>query len=313
MAAFKEVLPEAGVDEDRKPNPGMIIPIHGENLVRLEGGSGYKPGAHPGLEFVELKPKDAEVAIKALAAKLGRTVPLLPAGSVVFRVKATGAPRGLKVKVTKRGATPLEATLEVTVVKPRTVKLAIRPLQGRDATETVVLHTKEPADPATLKAVVKTMNSIWTPQTAVQFDLVSSSPFMPDGKDIAEAMGVKAPEARLPDRVDFPTFAKLFDGKGVDGGAEFGMFLVHLATDSRSYTDAVTSSWDTGTGKATVHRAVSLISDTRKSLPDVFAHEAGHLLGHRGESDIHKELMHAGGSDIGSKIPYEDTVRIYQR
>ena len=300
-AAFKEVLGNAGVDEDRNPT-GMVIPMSGTNLVRLDGGSGYKLAVPPSLKFEILKPKEALLAVKTLAARLGSTVPLLPAGSSICRVSATGAPRDLKITATKPGAKAPEATLEVTVVKPRTVKLEIKPVQIPDPADPkkLAFHSKEPADPKTINALLAHMNSIWTPQTNVVFVLVSLTPYVPDGKEIAAALGVKASTAPLPDRVDFPTFVNLFNSKGKDKSEDFAMFLVAKATDNKDYTDAVSSR----------DAPISLISDTRKLLPDMLAHEAGHLLGFRGHSDITKELMHDGGSTV-DKITYEQTVRLF--
>ena len=42
MAAFKEVAKSAGVDEKRTPNPGMVVPAGGSNIVRLIGGEGLR-------------------------------------------------------------------------------------------------------------------------------------------------------------------------------------------------------------------------------------------------------------------------------
>jgi hypothetical protein len=300
-AAFKELLPNAGVDEDRNPT-GMIIPLGGTNLVRFDGGSGYKLAIPGALNFEILKPKDALLALKALATAQNVSAPVLPAGSSVCRVSASGAPRDLKITATKPGAKAPEATLEVSVLKPKKVNLEIKPIQIHDPADpkNLIFHCSEPADPKTIAALVAQMNEVWTPQANVEFVLVSSTPFLPDDKDIAAALGLKASSAPLPERVDFPAFVNLFNSKGKDKSEDFAMFLVGKATDNRDYTDAVTS------------RAapVSLISDSRKRLPDMLAHEAGHLLGFRGHSDNAKELMHDGGSKI-DKITYEQAVRTF--
>ena len=303
-AAFKEVLANAGVDEDRKPYPGMIIPAApGTNLVRLDGGTGYKVHWPASLSYAELTPKDALSEVKTAAAKLGSAVPILPADSRVFRVWARAAPRNQTVTATKRHAKTPEANLEVSVVHARPISLAIRPVQIPDPADPkkVTSHSHLPTDPKTLNAAVAFMNSIWTPQANVVFNLVSTAPYLPSGADIAKAFGLKATSGSLADSVDFPKFGDLFDQN--KDKADYAMFLVYKATDTGSPTDAVTMR----------DLPVSLISDSRKSLPDIFAHEAGHLLGFRGHSGKGpKELMNEGGS-IVDKISYGDVISIFNK
>ncbi len=42
MAAFKEIVKSAGVDENRTPNPEMIVRMGESNIVRLIGGEGLR-------------------------------------------------------------------------------------------------------------------------------------------------------------------------------------------------------------------------------------------------------------------------------
>ena len=57
MAAFKEIVKSAGVDENRMPNPGMIVRMGESNIVRLIGGEGLRleKAPPPALTVQELK------------------------------------------------------------------------------------------------------------------------------------------------------------------------------------------------------------------------------------------------------------------
>ena len=52
MAAFREVYSCFGVDEGTSP-PVMMVPLHGSNVVALEGGEGMKVRPEKGNVTVE--------------------------------------------------------------------------------------------------------------------------------------------------------------------------------------------------------------------------------------------------------------------
>jgi hypothetical protein len=322
-AFFQEVFACAGVDEDAKPHPGAIVPLDGSNFVRLVGGSGLRLDAPRALKVEELSLQGLVQAVHSLPDFLSLLTSAMKPGGFSdtrhFRI-SPGTPRSpvhaLVKAVSPRNSKP-EAVLDVAVLGPRRVKLSIRPVQIRDPQGGLVFHSKKPFDTA---AMVEQMNSIWTQQANVVFELVSSNPApVVDEHEIARILDLKmADKAPLPPMVVLQRFAGLFNGLK-DKNADLTMFLVEstgdLADPKAPYKNASRVSGITDSALR-----LSLISDDRTSLFELMAHEAGHRLGsfigqggkfvrfgHRGGP---RDLMHEGGSTT-AKIPFHDVIDFF--
>jgi hypothetical protein len=322
-AFFQEVFTSAGVDEDAKPAPGMIVSAGGSNITRLAGGKGLRLQAPRTLNIEELSPIPSVIAIALLSPSnlAGLLKPGALADARYFRIsgKAPIGPRIAQVKAVAVGKSRPEAVLDVAVLKQRKVKLSIRPVQVRSAQGGVVFHSKKPFD---TKAMVEEMNSIWTPQANVAFELVSSDPAqITDEAEIAKILDLKmSKEAPLPSMVVLQRFSDVFV-RFKDKGADLTMFLVESAGDLNdprvlySHAKVVNGITDPMLG-------ISLISDARTSLREVMAHEAGHFIGSRtgrdgklmifGDRGGTRDLMQGGGSDT-ARIPFHDAIDFFNR
>jgi hypothetical protein len=315
-ASFREVFGNAGVDEDAKPIPGMIVPRGSSNIVRLVGGRDLRVDSPPTLKVVEIIPPSISTVVGAVVTALltptkllGRPIDLTD--SRIFAVSGHSAHGRItaKVKAINPRTAAVEAQLEVAVLGQRRVKLSIRPIQIRDAQGFLSFHSKKPFDP---KALVDRMNSIWTPQANVIFKLVSSNPVLIDeGVEIAKLLKSKNQKEQLPSMVVVERFEGLFN-RFKDPNADLTMFLVEkVGRLDRPQSLNVTAK----EGVTNPALGISFISDSRTSDPDLLAHEAGHFLGsfvgqggrfvvfgHKGGTT---DLMQLGGSVVG-KIPFHD-------
>ena len=85
-----------------------------------------------------------------------------------------GLPGALVEVIRERGAhKEVWAKLRVAVVDQKKVKLSIRHVQVPGADGNLILHSKKPCVP---KEECAKMNGVWTPQTNIAFDLISSDP-----------------------------------------------------------------------------------------------------------------------------------------
>lgn len=66
-AFFQEVFASAGVDEDAKSSPGMIVSVAGSNVARLAGGKGLRLKAPRTLKIEELSPIPSAILIALLS------------------------------------------------------------------------------------------------------------------------------------------------------------------------------------------------------------------------------------------------------
>ena len=329
MAKFKEYTPFQGVDESAPPT-GIIVPMGpgpGKfNLVRLAGGQGIRPQPPPSAPTIKIE--DVTEAGNFLGAAALHS-PLLP-GDKLFKISGS---LPLTTQVQAGGD-----TLQIAVVKQRTVKLAIRPVQVRDPQNpnALVNHSKVPI--GDIDAMVDQMNAIWTPQANVVFTLVPSTPVqLTDetrigniaGQSLGAAFQTPSP---LPVEVNIDVFRDyLFDNR--DPNAHLTMFLVQgCARGSQTAPDRGdngVSQWLPGAAWG-----ISLISDARAQSPALMAHEAGHFLGdlrrHTDDTtqdekgnyvvlDKRKQLMIRGGgtfaySEMGSiLIPYDLVINRFNK
>lgn len=171
VAFFRQLFASRGVDEDRKPNAGMIVPVDGFNVVGLDG------------TLVHLKATPDVLNIDKLKGAAGEIMGLLSMGlnplgrynalALTYQYFRISPKHRIPISAVVEAVSPYgtEAKLDVQVLKPRNVKLSIRPVQVRGPQgDGLVYHRKRPFDP---KAMVDQMNSIWTPQANVVFTLIS--------------------------------------------------------------------------------------------------------------------------------------------
>jgi len=333
MAHFEEILRCAGVDEAVDPQT-MVVPFPGgTNVVALDGDPFRQlhvvPEPHAPIDVTELD--RSSTTIETLRRKRREIYDQLarpdadPQEAYAKRPDMTffgekryfeirglslvGMP-GARVKVLRDrpgGRKEEWALLQVVVVDRKTVKLAIRHVQVRDAAGNFVLHSKKPCDPDVECAY---MNGVWTPQTNIAFDLVSSSPAQIDDRQpsvkeqLAQAAQIQDPaKAQFPDVVNPKKLRDLFIGLK-DGKADLTLFMVKAVGDLKNTVD----------GRTIPEDGFSLISDSRGHT--TMAHEAGHFLAgpdgfdgkaHTSETGSPEMLMRNGGA--GWKIPLQITMK----
>jgi hypothetical protein len=312
-AMFHEIVGNNGVDEDTFP-PKIIVPHPGANFVALTGGKGLRPEPNMHIKIVEIDAEQVplsfliEQALGIVQNALGQKNPINPlAGNVrIFRIESTHihtGSHGTDFKaLNSRGRA--EATLHVTFLNQRVVKIAVRPVQVRRDDGRIDFHADFRGD---IQDLVDTMNLIWTAQANVHFDLVSAeAKLVDDGAAISKALDLKAESAPLPQVVDMKKFGTMF-ANFKHSRADFTYFLVHRAADGQKPVEGVT---DPSLG-------ISLIGDDMS--PSTMAHEAGHLLGAVGHKPSppkgpNRLLMNEGGPGVGlGKIPFNDVVQMFNK
>jgi hypothetical protein len=200
MPQFFEVLRCAGVDEWALPEPGMVIPFGGSNVVALQTWSAINKewenlrvvSDNAGVEIEEIDPtalltQQAAISIEVAQRDDDPQYQAAIAPNVIggnarfFRIHGKKSVIDFPgTLVQARSRRKVEAALRIVVVKNMTVKIAIRNVQVRDADGKIVFHSPKTCDPY-LEAGI--MDSIWTPQTNMTFDLVPSGPALVDTND----------------------------------------------------------------------------------------------------------------------------------
>jgi len=321
---FDEVWPNSGVDAAAK---AMIVPFGGSNVVRISASSGLR--LFPERPIVGIKELDSRAL--AMDKLLVYSVPTLimaagdPGSAAALQLKmaavidqqlasrfftmsgkAFGSTKVFAVKGAKAG--PEDPSLQVAVLKKKTVKLSIRPVfVSRDKQGNPIFHCEKNFD---TKVLLDRINAIWTPQTNIVFKLTSSDPApMDDEVAIAKALGGPSARAALPKVVPFAVFKDMFK-KLRDKETpkpNFTIFLVHQI------------SGDLGNvyGKSDVPGGFALVSDDgRDEDMKAMAHEIGHLLGGADTNllgDKNEDLLMCQGDGDGKKIPFEDTTKIFNK
>jgi hypothetical protein len=319
MAMFQEVFSSAGVDESVTP-PGMIVPVDpagkGDNfnIVRLTSTAGGKDFTNLRLEakpdILKIEPISGSVLLTlasmaaitfGLAANfgVGANLPLTPRPDTrYFKISSKQPFRNVRVQaLSSRG---VEANLQVAVLKPRVVKLAIRPVMVLGPDGTPVFHSTKPFD---ANAMVDQMNAIWTPQANVVFKLVSSAP----AKLFDERLKLTEKD-RLKASVNITIFADLLV-ENKDKNADLTMFLVQWCAENLRNPDYPHGVTNPALG-------ISLIGDWRTQEPNMPAHEAGHFLGFKNHTEDYKDrnpndlvLMHGGAPS--PKINFNDAIKLF--
>jgi hypothetical protein len=321
MARFQEILRCNGVDQNATPYPGMIVPFKGENQVVLETSGSYLEVQQSPLNLQEFDGYELTTqmlrSIQGALAQPGvdsqQRDAFMPSTDWqkprFFRVLGTiktGFPGTLvNVAPPMRGGrmSPAAATLQVAVVDKLTVKVAIRNVRARDAQGTMRYHAKRPCDP--VKEVAQ-MNAIWTPQTNIAFELVTSGDLEVDDRDpktqeaLRVAYGMKTPPTFAAEGTVWADKNSGWFAQHRVPGTHLTFFVVHklLSGGDPVYGRGA----EVANGTMNRPTGVGFIADSR--LPSTFAHEAGHFVGdmpHDG-SDT-KLLMRGEGS--GYQIPFK--------
>ena len=329
-ASFRELFATFGVDDD-VPTPTMIVPWHGFNLVALEGG--------PDLTVVPVK--DIVTVTKLAPEEIRRYILLVshlteqPRGTRplgkdanVFHVKGNrvgGASGTVLNAVNTKGTRKVETSMTAVVLGKKPVKIAIRPVKVRDEKGNWVFHATNQFDEEDLRSQ---MNAIWTPQSNVEFNLVSKEPLLLDDPELSkEIQLVGTTRERFLETVHMQAFLPMFK-RNVEPTADLTFFVVKSIFDQRLGHPSEPST--SPAGDTVAADGVSLVCDqiaARQGAPRleaslgsgiVLAHEAGHFMGfdgHEAEDPKKKAgvmLMLKGGPFVGfGKVTVARTLQYF--
>ena len=328
MVKFQEIWSHWGVSESAGPtdptSAGIIVPrgpgSDKFNVVRLTDGQGLQVGpAGSPITVDEIKDRDRVISVPSVKGPLVLAVlPFTHRGDRLFKISGNVPGTNFWVEAKRPGGGLPLAKLTVAVLKPRPVKLSIRPIwvRGGPFRTAVVPHSKKPFD---FKVMVDQMNAVWTPQANVVFTLVSSPAVnLTDDAGIAKRIGITSTD---PDTISFPEIVNIRTYNEIlneykDKNADLTMFLVKAC--SRGPVTSV----EYGEGFTFPPDEISLISDKRTEIPELMAHEAGHFLGSypgfiywhsdeylkdnaedKDDTDKRLQLMHQGAPNY--KIPFD--------
>jgi hypothetical protein len=328
-AAFREVLAAYGVDEDVK-NPAMMIPLHGSNVVALEGG--------PDLIVVPVNDRKKALKIEKIdkgqlaqfmtgANKLSnwaREVKALSKDTTYFKITGAGLSGHDGVILNAvNPSTPKksEATITAVVLGEKVVKIAIRAVQTSGDKGVWINHGKKTFD---AKELHDQMNAVWVPQANLRFELESTGPFQIEEKELADELkrtGYTRDDF-LKD-IHLEAFEPLFSKNSVDKKNYFTIFLVQSFV-TRPPTQK--SGGEHPAGGTPLKGHFCLVADRMerdpvreaKNVPTipgiVPAHEAGHFMGSPGHVASHHGvmLMAEGGPTTGfGKVTVELILQEY--
>lgn len=243
-AAFKEVWPEQGVDdEDTKPK--MMVPLQKSNFVLLDGGSGMTLKFDKGrLEVKEVK-TNVGTTVTSMAGQAlsqrddptqGDFVELITDISAPFAYGALAAnARLFKVKGNKSGLTSIEASgrsgkaeLVVTVHPQKLVKVAFHFAATTDGSGKIQPLTRW--NPSDTSQWIIDLNHIFTPQANVVFEKIHADYWVPKKKDPKNPSALTAWDPKVPfalatwDTVDVKRLPKVLNiylvGKWIGNGSD---------------------------------------------------------------------------------------------
>jgi hypothetical protein len=313
MPQFVEMFKCAGVDEWAQPEPGMVIPFGGSNVVALQTGSGRNKewanlrvvSDHPGIDIEELDPGPLLLYRNAVSQEVAEHKDDPQYRAAMAPEVIGGNPRFFRIHGKKnvidfpgalikaRSNRKVEASLRVVVVKSMSVKIAIRNLQVRDANGNIVFHSDKPCDPYLEMAI---MDSIWIPQTNMMFDLVPSGPALIDTSDqntkqaVAKGFGLRDPNnAVIAPRVEPGKIKDVFQKLRVDG-TDITFFFV----------DQVLAGPTVPVAGLMLPEGLGFVSTGHAR--STFAHEAGHFIGGHPEKSGWKQQHHTYDRDRSRDI-----------
>jgi len=333
-AEFVVVVENSGVDSDP---PLMIVPRGGSNIVGLRGPRNLRLVANnPGLQIQELDRKkiasDPEFNLR-VAQKTGhmpggmlgpfRTLYAalaLPAETRLFKISGNArlGRNGVAIRAMKPGSLSPEASLYVTVLDQRRVRLAIRRVLVRDANGAVRYHSMLPFNAEQFCAE---MNAVWTPQANIVFELVPSNAAVPTEEAIKKVThGAKTLRKILDPNDVAPLFKSL-----VTPDVDFTIFRVESIQpdgdiENLGRTFAKDNFAMVGDRGLTPSRDIDIETlEPSINVLRVMPHEAGHWLGdpdekwlpHRNVTD--PSLLMCGGGGFGLKVPVVQTLLYFNK
>lgn len=303
-AAFKEVWPEQGVDdEDTKPK--MMVPLRKSNFVLLTEGRGLtlKPDKNRLLEVKEVKnnvgPTVSSMAATTLSQRddptqnfIGEFITDISA-PVVYGALASNA-RLFKVKGNRSGLTSIEASgkgikaeLVVTVHPEKLVKVAFHfaaTLDGRNKIQPLTRW-----NPSDTSQWIIDLNHMFTPQANVVFEKIHADYWVPQMKDSKENKDPTKPFSLAEwDTIDVKRHPK----------ANLNVFLVGkwIGNGSDPLGSHIIKTKDVVCDDTTDHGAILKL----------LSHEIGHFLG-AGHPPVGKRhwITEMSFARIGNKIPHD--------
>ena len=326
---FGEVLKGSGLDLDAQ---AMILPLRGSNVIKVFD-------AAPDLTLFDdrgiltIKELDAAAALSdkllmyqlavvlsmgdvgaasLMQLKMGIEMGLQLAGKPrFFQITGTtlGGEAGTTLRVAKDRKSKAAVSLRVVVLRPRPLKLSIRPVQVRNDKGNLVFHCERNYD---AKALLSRINAVWTPKANLVFSPASLDPAPLDDQDaIAKAIGSTTSKVTVPPIIEFDDFSEMFqklrDKEKPKG--DFTIFLVHRLTHGGTDTFGTTNQ----------KGGFALVSDSgRDDDQHSMPHEIGHFFGTLGKGSLYgdnntsDDLLMAQGTD-GTKVPFEDVIHFFNK
>jgi hypothetical protein len=328
---FGQIRRNSGLDIDAKPFPAMIVPLPGSNILKVFGAPGLSLFDDRGI--VAIKELDSGRVIMdkllvysvpmamtlgdpgsaaALQLRMGVEIAMELAGNPSFfqiTGKAPGGEVGTIVRVAKTPKSKAEGSLRMVVLKPRPLKLSIRPVQVLNDKGSLVYHCEKNYD---AKVLLNRVNALWTPQANIVFEPASFDPApLDDQAAIAKAIGSTGPKVTVPRIVEFDDFSEMFQKlkDRENPKADFTIFMVHRITHGGYSTYGVT---DQKGGFALVS------DDGRDEDEHTMAHEIGHYFGTLAKGSLYaddnssEDLLMSQGTN-GSKVPFADVIKYFNK
>jgi hypothetical protein len=317
MAEFREVFRCGGMDETAS---GMIIAVGKQNLFALSDGAGFSVTSanksavsvdeinHPGAilavrdairQLLSLSFVDRKVAIGLMPdvihgpnARYFLVKAHLPLNTFIDAKPPNSAQKPLRLRVISAGVKPID--------------LAIVNLQVPNTAGAWVNQATRPSVP---DVDLASINSVWTPQTNIKFNLAAAPPVRIDDRDVDTQKEFQDAFDLRPDTI--MQFAKVDPEKMQD-------ILKRRIKSSADFTIIVAKAIQSGADGHTVGpRAFAVVADNRDITS--MAHETGHFIGgHVDKKKGHWEDQHdldstdssnlrllMRGNGAGFKIPFD--------
>src|SRR4029077_6319861 len=132
--------------------------------------------------------------------------------------------------INPKGTRKVETSMTAVVLGKKSVKIAIRPVKVRDEKGNWVFHSTIQFDAEDLRSQ---MNAIWTPQSNVEFDLVSKEPLLLDDAELSkEIQSLGTTRERFLETVHMQAFVPMFK-RHVEPKANLTFFVVKSIFDQR--------------------------------------------------------------------------------
>lgn len=325
-ATFREVFATFGIDESAK-QPAMIVPLHGSGVVALEGGKDLKAvPKRDGVKAVKLEPSEVQRYLTqanqlGASARGGSSLSKDASFFAIHGNKPLGHDGTLVSAVSPQSPRKVEASIQVVVLAKKTVKIAIRPVKVRNEKGEWVFHSSIQFD---LEKLRDQMNQIWTPQSNIDFKLVSTDPLLLENSELdQEIKRLNTSREAFLGNVHSQGFTPMF-ARHKAKDAELTYFVVKgilvqrldRPREAGSYPSGATPDGE-GISFICDKIAVDPVRQHRHvdSIPGiVLAHEAGHFMGFNGHDPTPGGvmLMVEGGPYVGfGKVSVAQTLQYF--